>query len=84
VANDIAVRIEQADFGNSNERQLPLAASFPQQRFRPEHRGFCVVLAANDRPRRVRAMSFLVHGCTLISLSQAIDSTGRPAAFHSG
>jgi hypothetical protein len=56
VADDVTIRIEHADFGDADERQLPLTSRLPQQGFRPEHRGRLVILYANDRPRVFSAM----------------------------
>jgi hypothetical protein len=61
VTDDITVRIEHADFGHSNKRQLPLPAGLPQQGFGPEHRGCFVVLDADNRPRGFCAMSLIIH-----------------------
>ena len=61
VTDDVTVRIEHADFGHSDERQLPLPARLPQQGFGPEHRGRLVILDANDRPRGFRAMRLIIH-----------------------
>jgi hypothetical protein len=61
VTDDVTIRIEHADFGHCDERQLPLPARLPQQGFRPEHRGRIVILHANDRPRGFRAMRLIIH-----------------------
>jgi hypothetical protein len=83
VADDVTVRIEHADFGHSDERQLPPPTRLPQQGLRPEHRGRLVILDANDWPRGFRVMRLIIHDAP-DELSQAADSIGRPAAFHSG
>jgi hypothetical protein len=71
------------NFGEGDERQPPLPACLPQQGFGPEHRGRLVVLAVDDRPSDVHAVN-VSSMMDQIRLSQPTDSTGRPAAFHSG
>lgn len=61
VTDDIAVRIEHADFRDGDARQLLLPARLPQQGFGPEHGGRLVVLSVDDRPRDVRAVNFFAH-----------------------
>ena len=61
VTDDVTVRIEHADFGDSDERQLPLPPRLPQQGFGPEHRGRIVVLDADNRPGGFRAMRLVIH-----------------------
>src|SRR5262249_19698608 len=83
VANHIAVRIQYADFGDRDERQLLLPARLPQHGFGPEHRQRLVLFTVQDPPRPVRGLSFCAHEAP-VRLSHVADSTGRPAAFHSG
>ena len=64
VTDDITVRIEHADFGDSDERQLSLSPRLPQQGFGPEHRGCFVVLDSGNRPRGFCAMRLIIHDAT--------------------
>src|SRR5262245_57169739 len=78
VTDDVAVRVQHADRGDGNERQLPLPARLPQQSFGPEYRRRSMVFATYDRPRDIRAFGLFVHGCTLLArLTQRIRPEGR-------
>jgi hypothetical protein len=61
VTDDITVRIEYADFGDSNERQQSLTTRLPQQGLGPEHGERFVVLDTDNRPRCFCAMRLIIH-----------------------
>jgi hypothetical protein len=62
VAHDIAVRIEHADLGHGNERQLSLSARHPQQGFGPEDRRRGMFLLTHDGP--IHVIDFPIHLAT--------------------
>ncbi len=85
MADDIAVRVKNADIRHRQDRKPLLPTRLPQKRFRPEHGGSAVVLAAEDRPGSISAsrVLFIRLQCFAGGL-RAHATTSRPAAFHSG
>src|SRR5581483_4060955 len=66
--NDIAVGIEEADFGNDAFPDAFLAAGFAQQRLRREYRRRLMLLVAQDRGGYLRVVLQWVHQSPGMSL----------------
>ncbi len=83
MANDIAVWIEHADFGDCDERQLPLPPGSLSRASGRNTEGalWSLIETIGHAAAAPLGLSSMMH---LVGWSQATVSTGKPAAFHSG